>query len=552
LGLWGTPWSPEPPAQGLRPPARRGGRRRRGVGSVRAPDNPTPTPPPPPVALPAPPPGAARDPGGATWQPWSDHVAYCALAALPWAGGDLATAAPGEFGGVLEAAERYMAARPCARDAALAPFLPDALPEDDAASAADSGGASFLGELWAAVRACQQEHDWAVASIPHGLATAFQQQLARGDDEEPPPPLKLPRLQVPSAPPLPPGAVPAGAAAPALAAAVRAHYPPRGGLVLLPREKVEGTRPAVERIVAEEYVLDSVAAYDGRRVELATLLVSRLPLPYDHTGVLIETLLGAMARLPAPALRPVAYHTLIMDVCKLARESPKYMAAWVRAVYDRMGALDPEVGCGGAGGGGGDAEVGQRGAVQCSAVQRSAGHARPWRRRDMGTSPRQHAQASAAPARLTRSLAPPPRPPSPSPQLRRRVADYLAHHLSNFQWLWGWERWQEVLSQPPSHPQRVFCSDVLQRMVALSYWEHLKDGWVQAVDPETQETRRIKKVRAGAAAGSFEWGNLRRACVPGRPWTARSLPRHRLAARPFDFLCPPAPPAAFSAAVSAA
>ncbi|KIY91235.1 nuclear cap-binding protein subunit 1 [Monoraphidium neglectum] len=126
-----------------------------------------------------------------------------------------------------------------------------------------------------------------------------------------------------------------------------------------------------------------------------------------------------MARLPAPALRPVAYHTLLMDVCKLARESPKYMAAWIRAAYDRMGALDPE--------------------------------------------------------------------------LRGRVADYLAHHLSNFQWLWGWERWSDVLAQPPGHPQRAFCADVLQRMMGLSYWEHLREGWAQAVDPETRETRRIKK-----------------------------------------------------------
>jgi nuclear cap-binding protein subunit 1 len=152
---------------------------------------------------------------------------------------------------------------------------------------------------------------------------------------------------VPDGPPLPLGAAP-----PCAAAALRAAYPARGGLLLLPRDKIECGRPAVERIVAEEYVLDSVAAYDGRRVELATLLTTRLPLPYDHTGVLIETLLGAMARLPAPELRPVAYHTLLMDVTKLARESPKYMAAWVRATYDRVGALDPEVGARGAAQGG--------------------------------------------------------------------------------------------------------------------------------------------------------------------------------------------------------
>ncbi|KAI8470277.1 MAG: armadillo-type protein [Monoraphidium minutum] len=361
--------------------------------------------------------GAAVDPTGATWQPWSDFVAYCALAALPWAGADLAAAAPAALAALMGVAEAYMGARAVAVDAALSPWLPGALPEDDAAAGADSGGASFLGELWAALAACRDDAGWRVEGVPRELTAAFQEQLARGAaGEGGAPPLELPRLAAPAPPaPVPPGG-PAGGAA---AAALRAAYPPRGGLVLLPRDKVELGRPAVERFVAEEYVLDSVAAYDGHRVDLAALLVSRLPLPYDSLGILIETLLGAMARLPAPGLRPVAYHTLLMDVCKLARESPKYMAAWVRAAYDRMGALDPE--------------------------------------------------------------------------LRARVADYLAHHLSNFQWLWGWERWQDVLARPPGDPQRAFCADVLRRMVGLSYWGHLKEGWMQAVDPETRETRRIKK-----------------------------------------------------------
>lgn len=365
--------------------------------------------------------GAATDPSGGTWQPWTDHLAYCALGALPWAGADLATSAPGDLGVLMDAIEKYMGARVVEHDGALAPFQPAALPEGDSAAAADSGGATFLGHLWCAVRDCQDECGWAVAGVPRLLAL-FEEQLARGAGggggaEGVPEPLELPPLDVPPAAPT--SAAFGVHAAAARAMSLRAAYPPRGGLVLLPRDKVEEGRPAIERIVAEEYILDSVSAYDLHRVDLAKLLVTRLPLPYDHLGVLIETLLGQMVRLPTSALRPVAYNTLLMDVCKLARESPKYMAAWIRAVYDRMVALDPE--------------------------------------------------------------------------LRGRVADYLAHHLSNFQWLWGWERWQDVLAQSPGHPQRVFCCDVLQRMVGLSYWEHLKDGWAQAVDPETRETRRIKK-----------------------------------------------------------
>lgn len=267
-------------------------------------------------------------------------MAYCAVAALPWAGGDLAD----DLGAMMDAVDAYMAARVVKFDDSLSPWLPGALPEGDSAAGADSGGASFLGQLWAAVRGCQQDCGWRVAGVPRGLIASFGEQLARGeggDGASPPPPLKLPRLELPPPPPPEPAGTPAAAAA---AASLRAVYPPRGGLALLPRDKVEEGRPEVERFVAEEYILDSVAAYDGHRVELASLLVSRLPLPYEHLGILIEALLGALSRLPSPALRPVAYHTLLMDVCKLRRESPKYMAAWVRAAYDRMGALDPEVG----------------------------------------------------------------------------------------------------------------------------------------------------------------------------------------------------------------
>ena len=364
--------------------------------------------------------GGSADPSGATWQPYSDFLAYCALAALPWCGGDLAGSAPDELQGVLDVAEAYMEVRPIQFDALLAPFTPGALPEGDPGAAADSGGASFLGELWRALQECATG-GWRVESIPQDLLAPFAQRLARGDidadgaGEGAPPPLELEPLT--AAPTPPAAAAAAGARLPP--AALRAEYPPRGGLVLLPRDKVEGGRPPIERLVLEEYVLDSVTVYDGRRVELARILVSRLPVRYDHVGALVETLLGALVRLPAPALRPVAYATLLMDVCKLARESPKYLAAWVRAAHERAAALDPE--------------------------------------------------------------------------LRERIAEYLAHHLSNFQWLWGWERWADALAAPEGDARRALCGAALRRMLALSYWEHLRDGWAQAVDPQTREARRIKK-----------------------------------------------------------
>lgn len=121
-----------------------------------------------------------------------------------------------------------------------------------------------------------------------------------------------------------------------------------------------------------------------------------------------------------------------------------------------------------------------------------------------------------------------PSPPAPPPlQLRGRVADYLAHHLSNFQWLWGWERWASVAAAPPGDARRAFCEDVLRRMVALSYWEHLKEGWAQAVDPQTREATRIKKARARARrAPLLGWPAF------GRPARAVRPPLHTSSSAP--------------------
>lgn len=51
------------------------------------------------------------DPSGATWQPWTDQLAYAVLAGLVWGGAKLASAAE-EHARVMEAVEAYMAARP--------------------------------------------------------------------------------------------------------------------------------------------------------------------------------------------------------------------------------------------------------------------------------------------------------------------------------------------------------------------------------------------------------------------------------------------------------
>ena len=65
------------------------------------------------------------------------------------------------------------------------------------------------------------------------------------------------------------------------------------------------------------------------------------------------------------------------------------------------------------------------------------------------------------------------------PALRERLAEWLAYHLSNFEYLWPWTKWAHVLQAPAYDGQRRFCTAVMNRLVRLSYWDR-----VQAVLPE--------------------------------------------------------------------
>lgn len=56
------------------------------------------------------------------------------------------------------------------------------------------------------------------------------------------------------------------------AARVLAAYPPRGVIRLLPSEATWGDKPIIERLIAEEYILDTIHFFDGDRVECARTL----------------------------------------------------------------------------------------------------------------------------------------------------------------------------------------------------------------------------------------------------------------------------------------
>ncbi|KAK9846278.1 hypothetical protein WJX81_000837 [Elliptochloris bilobata] len=325
---------------------------------------------------------------GRGWQPYADHLAYAALAALPWGGSELADSAPAEVGRLFESAERYMGMRPRAVQPALRPFF-DARGDADAAAASDSGGASFLGQVWDAVSELRTTGNWVVTSIPR-LFYAFEAALAAGQPHDLPP-LTIP-LTLPGAP--------LGTSPTEAAAALAAAFPARGLIRLLPAEHTEQGKPRIERLVAEEYILDTLHYFDGDRVQCARRLAMGLPLPDKHESLLAEMLFSQMLRLPAPAFKPLAYSALMVDVCKLVPTFPRSMSACVRECFARLGVMDPE--------------------------------------------------------------------------LRVRLSEWLAYHLSNFEFMWPWDKWRAVLDAPPHDSQRRFTVATLSRLVRLSYWARIE------------------------------------------------------------------------------
>ena len=268
------------------------------------------------------------------WQPYADDLAAAALLALPWCGPDLAGSH--ELAGVVQGAGRYAASRPRTASPGLSPYL-GPLPADDAAAACDSGGASFLGTLLDAITAAAESGDWATATVPTPAAT-LRATLAASTPHAATPP---------SVPADPPCLAAAGAASPdERAATLLAAHPPRGGAVLLP-----SPLPPLDAIIAADYVTDTVRTFDGDRIAAARTLALGLPCAAaaeaaregGHAIILADTLISALLRPPLPALKPLAYAAIMVDVCKLVPAFPRAMSGCVRELFSRVEALDPEL-----------------------------------------------------------------------------------------------------------------------------------------------------------------------------------------------------------------
>eukprot|EP00250_Pteridium_aquilinum_P015137 c22401_g1_i1 orf=764-3292(-) len=61
-------------------------------------------------------------------------------------------------------------------------------------------------------------------------------------------------------------------------------------------------------------------------------------------------------------------------------------------------------------------------------------------------------------------------------ECRTRLIHWFAHHLSNFQFVWPWKEWIDVVDLPRWAPQRYFVQEVLEKEVRLAYYEKIKQS----------------------------------------------------------------------------
>ncbi|CAI7847139.1 unnamed protein product [Closterium sp. NIES-53] len=86
-------------------------------------------------------------------------------------------------------------------------------------------------------------------------------------------------------------------------------------------------------------------------------------------------------------------------------------------------------------------------------------------------------------------------------ECRTRVIQWLAHHLSNFAFVWPWAAWAAVARQPEWAPQRVFVSEVLEREIRLSYYDKIRESlgsaeMEQLLPPKPEPVFKFKRNRA--------------------------------------------------------
>lgn len=104
------------------------------------------------------------------------------------------------------------------------------------------------------------------------------------------------------------------------------------------------------------------------------------------------------------------------------------------------------------------------------------------------------------------------------PDLQAQWSQWLAYHLTNFNFTWPWFRWAHVLESPVYDAQRHFVTMLLSNLVRLSYRarvaKDLPEDMHCLLPPEPVPNDAPPPEQDAAAALSAEVGRLARAKTP--------------------------------------
>jgi len=92
---------------------------------------------------------------------------------------------------------------------------------------------------------------------------------------------------------------------------------PRGGIQLLEPQHTHPNSTEIDRIVVEEYILDSICIYQASRVDVLKRITQDIQAPFPIHSLVAQTLFSQMLALPRPRLSPVAYSAVIISLCKV-------------------------------------------------------------------------------------------------------------------------------------------------------------------------------------------------------------------------------------------
>eukprot|EP00210_Caulerpa_lentillifera_P002221 g2134.t1 len=277
-----------------------------------------------------------EDPTGRSWQPWTDHLVHIILISLPWGGttllqGDLLQ----EWNQLFQNAQTYINDRPIQRDASLSPFVAP-IKENDTAARSDSGGASFLNEVWNAIQELRSATDWTSQAIPTATSS-LQNKLEAAE------PFNLPEFGLPVSPPV----WQETSLVIQRASILNKRYPARGGIHLLEAQITHPNSSEIERIIVEDYILDTFWIYQTSRTDCVRRITHQIPSPFPIFALVAQILFSQLLLLPRPPLEPVTYSAIIINLCKIPEDAlsafPRGLSACVREIFSRLTVLDPEL-----------------------------------------------------------------------------------------------------------------------------------------------------------------------------------------------------------------